>query len=287
MSSRMVNSDRIDNLAQSDQSELDSVREDTYSPVSDVDNNLSGIANDSLPSSGVVVLEVRKKGEQQKQKWSRIKAFDSWLWNSFYLELNAVKHGKRSYFDTLTRCESCHDLYWRDEKHCRICHTTFELHFDLEERYAIHVATCKEKEASDTFPKHKVLSSQIQSLKAAMHAIESAMPEDALLGAWKKSAHKLWVKRLRRTSSLAELLQVLGDFVGAINEDRLYECNIEQGSCNFSEELIVSFACMPQTTSAVALWLVRLNALIAPYLERAHSQKRLEISVRGNHAPKQ
>ncbi|CAL8137883.1 unnamed protein product [Prunus armeniaca] len=89
--------------------------------------------------------------------------------------------------------------------------------------------------------------------------VQSVMPEDALLGAWKKSAHKLWVKRLRRTSSLAELLQVLGDFVGAINEDRLYECNIEQ----------------------VALWLVRLDALIAPYLERAHSQKRLEISVRG------
>ncbi|CAB4267223.1 unnamed protein product [Prunus armeniaca] len=109
------------------------VREDTYSPVSDVDNNLSGIANDSLPSSGVVVLEVRKKGEQQKQKWSQIQAFDSWLWNSFYLDLNAVKHGKRSYFDTLTRSDSCHDLYWRDEKHCRICHTTFELHCDLEE----------------------------------------------------------------------------------------------------------------------------------------------------------
>ncbi|PQP93389.1 hypothetical protein Pyn_21136 [Prunus yedoensis var. nudiflora] len=207
------------------------------------------IANDSLPSSGVVALEVRKKGEQQKQKWSRIQAFDSWLWNSFYLDLNAVKH----------------------------------------ETYAIHVATCKEKEASDTFPKHKVLSSQIQSLKAAMHAIESVMPEDALLGAWKKSAHKLWVKRLRRSSSLAEFLQVLGDFVGAINEDRFYECNRVQGSCNFSEELIASFACMPQTASAVALWLVRLDALIAPYLERAHSQKRLEISVRlrGKHAPKQ
>ncbi|BFG24051.1 hypothetical protein CerSpe_103250 [Prunus speciosa] len=130
MSSRMVNSDRIDNLAQSVQSELDSVREDTYSPLSDVDNNFSGIANDSLPSYGVVALEVRKKGEQQKQKWSRIQAFDSWLWNSFYLDLNAVKHGKRSYFDTLTRCENCHDLYWRDEKHCRICHSTFELHFN-------------------------------------------------------------------------------------------------------------------------------------------------------------
>lgn len=35
------------------------------------------------------------------------------------------------------------------------------------------------------------------------------MPEDALIGAWSKSAHRLWVKRLRRTSSLQELLQVL------------------------------------------------------------------------------
>jgi hypothetical protein len=34
------------------------------------------------------------------------------------------------------------------------------------------------------------------------------MPEVAFTGSWMKSAHKLWVKRLRRTSSLPELLQV-------------------------------------------------------------------------------
>jgi hypothetical protein len=34
------------------------------------------------------------------------------------------------------------------------------------------------------------------------------MPEAAFAGLWMKSSHKLWVKRLRRTSSLAELLQV-------------------------------------------------------------------------------
>ncbi|CAL2248566.1 unnamed protein product [Prunus armeniaca] len=111
--------------------------------------------------------------------------------------------------------------------------------------------------------------------------VQSVMPEDALLGAWKKSAHKLWVKRLRRTSSLAELLQVLGDFVGAINEDRLYECNIEQGSCNFSEELIASFACMPQTTSAVALWLASLDApqdgiVTAELLEQLYTVAQIE-----------
>ena len=169
MLSRMVNSNGSKHLTQLDQT---IVREDSCSPVSDVENNLSmtDVMCNSLPSSGAIVIEAGNKGEEQKQKWGRLQAFDSWIWNSFYLGLNAVKHGKRSYFDSLTRCECCHDLYWRDEKHCRVCHTTFEIDFDQEERYAIHTATCRDNEDTDMFP--KVLSSQIQSLKAAIYAIE-------------------------------------------------------------------------------------------------------------------
>ncbi|GMY13850.1 homeobox-DDT domain protein RLT3 isoform X2 [Fagus crenata] len=110
---------------------------------------------------------------------------------------------------------------------------------------------------------------------------ESAMPEEALMGAWTKSAHKLWVKWLRHTSSMAELLQVFADFVGAINEDWLNECNVQQVSYNLVEKTIASFASMPQTSSVVALWLVKLDALIAPYLERVHYRKKQEISTKG------
>lgn len=174
MSSIVGNIAGTTHLTQSSQSELDIVRENSCSPVSDVDNlSLTGTAKDSLSSSRAVFLDVGKKGEEQQDRWSRLQAFDSWIWNSFYSCLNAVKYGKRSYLDSLAKCESCHDLYWRDEKHCRFCHTTFELDFDLEERYAIHAATCREKDnANMRFPMHKVLSSQIQSLKAAIHAIE-------------------------------------------------------------------------------------------------------------------
>lgn len=155
----------------SDQSEL--LTEDSYSPVSDVDNlNLTETAGDSLPSAGAVVIETGKKADEQVQKWIRLQEYDSWIWNSFYLDLNVVKYGRRSYLDSLARCRSCHDLFWRDERHCKICHMTFELDFDLEERYAIHIATCREKENSNAVPNHKVLSSQIQSLKAAIYAIE-------------------------------------------------------------------------------------------------------------------
>lgn len=78
---------------------------------------------------------------------------------------------------------------------------------------------------------------------------------------------------------------MLADFVGAINEDWLYECSVQQVSYNVVEETIVSFASIPQTSSAVSLWLVKLDSLIAPYLEKIHSGKNQEISTRGKHIP--
>ncbi|OMO96861.1 hypothetical protein CCACVL1_04754 [Corchorus capsularis] len=265
--------DAVIPLMPSDSSEHYVAREDSSSPVSDID---TVAMNESLTPCGAIVLEAGKKGEEQNRRWRRLQDFDVWLWDSFYLNLNAVRHSKRSYLDSLTRCGSCHDLYWRDEKHCKICHTTFELDFDLEERYAIHVATCRDKGDSSMFPKFKVLPSQLQSLKAAVHAIESVMPEGALLGAWTKSAHRLWVKRLRRTSSLSELLQVVADFVAAINESWFNQCNTEQEGSTIIEEIIAFFPTIPQTSSAVALWLVKLDDIIAPYLKKVNSEKELE-----------
>ncbi|CAN4114486.1 unnamed protein product [Withania somnifera] len=245
-------------------------REDSSSSaISDVDNlSLIEVHNCSTDPK----VPVGRKGERQQDKWNVTQAFDTWIWKSFYCNLAAVKCGKRSYLDSLARCEQCHDLYWRDEKHCMICHTTFELDFDLEERYTIHTATCRQKLDPDNCSKHKILSSELQSLKAAIHAIESVMPEDALIGAWRRSSHNLWIKRLRRASTLSEILQVLADFVTAINEDWLCGSGRALGSNCDPEELIASFSSMPQTSSAVAFWLVKLDSLVGPHLESAHLQ---------------
>ncbi|KAL3523710.1 hypothetical protein ACH5RR_016544 [Cinchona calisaya] len=274
--SNMVNDAGVRQLTHSDQSDHFMSREDSSSAVSDVDSlSLVEIQND-LPSSTATVFELRRKAEQQRDKWNRAQAFDRWIWKSFYYELNTVKHGKRSYLDSLTRCEHCHDLYWRDEKHCKVCHTTFELDFDLEERYAVHAATCRGNTDVDRFPRHKVLSSHLQLLKAAICAIESVMPKELLVGAWAKSAHNLWVKRVRRASTLAECLQVIADFVSVINEDCLYQFDDSLGSNCVLEDILSSFPTMPQTSSAVALWLVKLDELMAPHLQRARSQNKLE-----------
>ncbi|XP_074324417.1 homeobox-DDT domain protein RLT3 [Apium graveolens] len=271
----------------SDCSDLCTPREESSSAVSDLDNNicLSEIGNGHPVFTVPNVLETEKR-RTQKQKWSRLQAFDSWVWKSFYLELSAVKFGKKSFLDSLARCEHCHDLYWRDEKHCKVCHTTFELDFDTEERYAVHAATCR-KSDSNVFVEHKVLPSQLQSLKAAIYAIESVMPEDALVSTWTKSAHNIWIKRLRRTSTFVEFFQVLADFVTSINEDWLHRCNSANGSVSQIEEIIACFATMPQTLSAVALWVVKLDDFIGTYLQSIHKEKDKQLSTisKGKNAP--
>ncbi|RZC71564.1 hypothetical protein C5167_034786 [Papaver somniferum] len=274
MSAAKIADKDINEQRQCDQSSPDTHSGEGSSPISDIDNSqiLGEALNDSRSSSHSVISHYVKKKEDQKQKWDRLQAFDAWIWNSFYTNLNAVKYSKRSYLDSLAHCDSCHDLYWRDEKHCQVCHITFELDFDLEERYAIHAATCTAKE-SHIFPKHKVLSSQLQSLKAAIHAIEAVMPPGALVSSWTVSTHQLWVNRLRRTSSVAELFQVLSDFTGAIDENWLCQCSGDLGSKLVLDEIVALFPTMPQTTSAIALWLAKLDTLLAPYLEKVNSGK--------------
>ncbi|KAG0547113.1 hypothetical protein BDA96_01G051000 [Sorghum bicolor] len=244
---------------------------DGASPVSDIENTAvpTCLKDSNFDSSSAIVIESGRRGDEKISMWERLQAFDKWIWTSFYSILTAVKSGKKSFKESLVHCESCHDLYWRDEKHCRICHSTFEVGFDLEEKYAVHVATCREPELSHEVPNHKFLPSQLQALKAAIHAIEASMPEAAFTGSWMKSAHKLWVKRLRRTSSLPELLQVLVDFVGAMDVDWLYKSSSSTRFRTYLDDIIVYFQTMPQTTSAVALWVVQLDALVAPYLDKA------------------
>ncbi|XP_031109454.1 homeobox-DDT domain protein RLT3-like isoform X2 [Ipomoea triloba] len=281
-----INDERVGQLVPSHQCEMSISREESSSSaVSDVDNASLAEVQNGLPSSINSVVHVGKKVEPQRDKCGLAQAFDTWIWKSFYSNLNAVKHGKRPYLDSLARCEWCHDLYWRDEKHCRICHTTFELDFDIEERYAIHSATCGLNIDTNKSPRHKILSSQLQSLKAAIYAIESVMPEDALVGSWVKSIHNLWAKRLRRASTLAEVLQVLADFVSAINEDWVYQI-IHDGSNCVLEEFLTSFPTMPQTVSAVALWLVKLDTLVAPYMASAASRNKMQLNAKskGKHA---
>lgn len=72
---------------------------------------------------------------------------------------------------------------------------------------------------------------------------------------------------------------MVADFVGAINEEWC-QFDEDQGSNSVLRELIASFKTMPQTSSAVAVWLVKVDALIAPFLKRVGAEKKQETTMR-------
>lgn len=60
----------------------------------------------------------------------------------------------------------------------------------------------------------------------------------------------------------------------------MHQCKLFFESNSVIEEIIGSFSTMPQTSSAVALWMVKLDALIASHLESVQPENRKEPSTR-------
>lgn len=235
---------------------------DSSSGASIIENNQNDTVfepeNDSSVFSGAISLQFRGTEVEKQHEWDHYRAFDRWVWSDFFQTLKVLKCNA----DRLLPCKSCHDLYWPEEEHCMLCHTTFELDFDSEERYAVHVAKCKGRGQDESIRECKVLSSRLQSLKAGMQAVEAVLPQEALEASWKKSGQKVWIKHLRRSSSPTELAEVLTDLQNAIRDDWLLR---SQSACRV---MIPFFPFTPQTTASMSFWLIRLDALISVNWEK-------------------
>jgi hypothetical protein len=62
-----------------------------------------------------------------------------------------------------------------------------------------------------------------------------------------------------------------------MDEDWLYKSSSSVSFSSYLDDIIVYFQTMPQTTSAVALWVVKLDALIAPYLDKPGTSRALAL----------
>lgn len=66
-------------------------------------------------------------------------------------------------------------------------------------------------------------------------------------------------------------VQVISDLIGAINRDWLCTWNSTEDTNIGGHEVLASFPTIPQTSSAVGLWLTKFDAFIAANLEGAYS----------------
>ncbi|KAE9451223.1 hypothetical protein C3L33_16855, partial [Rhododendron williamsianum] len=174
---------------QSDQSDLNISRDDSSSAVSELDNNISltEMNNDFSVSSGSILLKTETKNRECKNG-----AVSKLLMHGYGILFILI-------LTLLNIAKGLILIHLLDVNVVMIC--TGEM------RSTVRLA----------IPHLSLILTWRNDMQFTLP--HSVMPEGALVGAWIKSAHKLWIKRLRRTSTLAEYMQVLADFVGAINEE--------------------------------------------------------------------
>lgn len=99
---------------------------------------------------------------------------------------------------------------------------------------------------------------------------KAVIPSEALVSEWRSASlpTNFESSASDRSHPCKSFFRVLTDFVGAINEDGLCTSDLVVGYNTAFDEIVVFFPTIPQTLSALALWSVKLGALVAHHLER-------------------
>ncbi|XP_052177400.1 homeobox-DDT domain protein RLT2 isoform X2 [Diospyros lotus] len=247
--------------------------------------------SDTSELSSSFEIELGLNEMEKQDAFRRYQDFEKWMWaeclNSFVL--CAVKYGKSRCEQLMTLCDYCHDLYLFGDNHCQSCHRTFDTS-NRDINFSEHVSHCKEKFKDPSWILRDLESSpplRIRLLKALVALIEVSIPTEALQPAWSEGYRKSWGMKLYRASTAEDLLQILTLLEGVIKKDFLssnFETTSELlGSHNQTEsaanlllnhEMVSVLPWVPQTSSAVALRLMELDASISYTLQKkVDSQK--------------
>ncbi|GMG98559.1 hypothetical protein Nepgr_000399 [Nepenthes gracilis] len=211
----------------------------------------------------------------------RYKEFEEWMWKECFSSsvLSAIKYGKKRCTQLLGICDSCHDLYFFEGKHCPTCHKTF---MSLDEKYNFsqHIDLCEEKFKGNPDWTLRGLDSRsplrIRLLKAQLASVEVPIPSEAIRPVWSDKCRRSWGMKLHKSALAEDLLQILSLLESAVKRDflssdfhtanELLASSDTAGSvANLSSDLgtVTVLPWVPQTTAAVALRLMELDSAIS------------------------
>ncbi|KAL7215900.1 hypothetical protein ACSBR1_027948 [Camellia fascicularis] len=238
------------------------------------------VSNSDMPEpSSSFSIGLGRNETEKKDALKRYQDFEKWMWEECLNSsvLYAVKYGKKRCRQLLDICD-CRDVYYFEDDHCPSCHRTYETSI-RDINFSEHVAKCKEKFKGDPCWTSQGLDPspplRIRLHKALLALIEVSIPMEALQPAWSEGYRRSWGMKLHTVTSAEELLQILTLLEVGIKKDFLssnFETTNELlGSCNQTEfaanvslnsELVSVLPWVPQTSSAVALRLMELDASI-------------------------
>ncbi|KAG5545205.1 hypothetical protein RHGRI_017628 [Rhododendron griersonianum] len=245
--------------------------------------------SDVTESSSSFAIGLGRNETEKKDALKRYIDLEKWMWEECLnsLVLCGIKYGKKRCKQLLGICNYCHDMDVFENNYCPSCHMAFETSAsDLK----FSEAQCGKKYKGNGWTLRRLDSSptsRIRLLKVLLALIEVSIPAEALQPAWSEGYRKSWGIKLHNSSSAEDLLQIMTLLEGVIQKDFLssnFETTDELlGSCIQTEsaanispnaEMVSVLPWLPQTSSAVALRLMELDASIFYTLQqRLDSQK--------------
>ncbi|CAN6444549.1 unnamed protein product [Victoria cruziana] len=249
--------------------------------VSSPSSIVCGDSPEALEYSKSFKIDLGSSNVEKIDALRRYDEFQKWIWMEcfHYSSLCATKYGKKRCSELLSTCESCYDLHFLKDKHCRYCHETFESSHRTDSSFNQHISECEEKRKVD--PNWKYCASncsvpmRARVLKALLALIEASLPPEALKGFWSEAYRKSWCVKLHRSTSSEDLLQVLLMLEAAVKRDFLSQSFetakelIGSGGHSYAADgsfIPGSFAVLPwipRTTAAVALRLLEFDASLS------------------------
>ncbi|GFS34792.1 homeobox-1 [Actinidia rufa] len=241
------------------------------------------VSNSDLPEpSSSFAIGLGRNETEKKDAIKRYQDLEKWMWeeclNSSVLHAN--KFGKKRCKQLLDICDYCLDLYLSEDNYCPSCHRTSETSME-DNIFSEHVAQWRKKFEGDGLTLQGLYSSsllRIRLLKLLMALIEAT---EAIQPDWSESYRKSWGTKLHAALSAEDLLQILTLLEGAIKKDFLSSnfettnellgyCKRTESAANLSlnPEMIAVLPWIPQTSSAVALRLMELDASISYMLHQ-------------------
>lgn len=242
-------------------------------------STIYGVSSDSLETSSSFKIELGRNEEEKKNAFKRYQGFQIWMWRECLssLILRALRYGKKRSLPLLGICGHCLDSYLSEEGICPSCNK-MSCKVDMNAEFF--------EQAMDSIDNLKIdynnlmvsnaCPLRVRLMKAVLSFLEVYVPYEALQSSWTEDCRKKWGMKLQNSSSPEDLLQILTQLEGFIKRDYLsadYEtaeelmglCALSRNAaCEFTyPESVPQLPWIPQTTAAVALRLLELDASIS------------------------
>ncbi|XP_009781785.1 homeobox-DDT domain protein RLT1 isoform X1 [Nicotiana sylvestris] len=242
-------------------------------------STIYGMGSDSWETSSSFKIELGKNEEERRNAFKRYQSFQSWMWKECLSSsiLCAMRYGKKRCLPLLGICRHCLDSYPSEEGNCPSCNK-MSGKVDMNAEFPEQAMDSMDNLKID-YNKLAVSNAcplRVRLMKALLSFLEVYVPCEALQSSWTEDRRRTWGMKLQNSLSPEDLLQILTQLEGVIKRDYLsadYETAEElMGLCALS----INAACestfpgsvpqlpwIPQTTGAVALRLLELDASIS------------------------